>query len=74
VNVYIQLILNTFSDIVCRWASWTLRGLPRDDLESDKSWAERKPLENCPIMGAEANLPPVSWGVHEGRKEQFILG
>jgi len=35
-----------------------LRGLPGDDLESDKSWAERKPLANCPIKGAEANLPP----------------
>jgi len=45
-------------------------GLPGNDLESDKSWVERKPLANCPIKGAEANLPPVSWGVHEGRKEE----
>jgi len=50
-----------------------LRGLPGDDLESDKSWAERKPLANCSIKGAEANLPPVGWGVHEGRKEGRIL-
>jgi len=33
------------------------RGLSGDGLESDKSWAERKPFANYPIKGAGAIFP-----------------